>query len=663
MTLYRALFLTAALAFGVAGARDQWDAWIDATELPPVLAETSVEIRDHAGQLLQAYPVENGRLRLSIRSESVDRDFIDMLVAYEDKRFWNHSGVDGVALLRAAAQAVSSGRIVSGGSTLTMQVARLLENGPTRSVAGKLRQMRVAWALERRLDKDRILGLYLQHAPYGGRIEGVRSASRIWFGKDPQRLSDAEAALLIALPQSPETRRPDRYPEAARAARDRVLRRLGKAPVFADVPRTMGSMPRTAPHFADRVVRNTPLAAVVHTSLEGGLQKQVETLARTHMRALPQRASVAVLVADHGTGAIRAYLGAPYFSDQNDSAGFVDMVQASRSPGSTLKPVVYALAFDRGLAHPETILRDTPMHFGQYAPQNFDGGFRGDISARAALSASLNVPVVALTDVIGPDRLYDTLRRFGAEPRLPGVSGPGLALALGGAGLSLHDLVQLYAGLAQLGQAQRLRSDADAGPRVQVLSPRAAWYVMDILADVPPPGGMRPGIAYKTGTSYGHRDAWAIGFDGQHVVGVWVGRPDGTPVPGMTGAAQAAPLLFEVFERVAPQRVPLPVAPADALTVTHDALPLPLKRFGAARDVAAVPQVIFPPDGALLMGDETVLKVRGGALPLTLLRNGVPSGPYQARQIPIKELEAGFSEMSVIDALGRAARVTIEARR
>ncbi|WP_299684960.1 penicillin-binding protein 1C [uncultured Tateyamaria sp.] len=658
------LALLAASVLPVMGCHAGWSRWVDRTDLPPVLAETSVEMRDRDGHMLRAFDVENGRVRLAVRGDQVDAGFVDMLVRYEDKRFWRHTGVDARAMGRAVAQALWHRDVVSGGSTLTMQVARLLENGPTGSVRGKLRQMRVAWALERRLTKDGILRLYLQHAPYGGRIEGVRSASLLWFGKEPRRLSPSEAALLVALPQAPETRRPDRFPEQARAARDRVLARLGQAATDAPVPRAMLPVPMQAPHLADALRAADPDARQFDTTLSRGLQSQIATLARAHVARMPARVSAAIVVADHQTGEVLARLGAPVYSDASGGLGFVDMARAVRSPGSTLKPLVYALAFDRGLAHPSTVIADQPMQFGRYAPQNFDGFFRGDIAVRDALAQSLNVPVVALTEALGPDRLMAAMRAFGTNPQLPGDAAPGLAVALGGVGISLDDLVTLYAGMAQQGQARPLHVQAGAARSGStVLAPRAAWQVGDILANIAPPSGARAGLAYKTGTSYGHRDAWAVGFDGRHVVGVWIGRPDGTPVPGAFGGDVAAPLLFEVFGRLTPDYTPLPPPPTDTLILTQGELPSRLRRFEptAARDTG--PEVTFPPDGALLATPDTVVKVRGGSLPLTVLVNGQPIETRQrGRQIDLGRLGPGYTDISVIDAQGQSAHVTVQAR-
>ena len=380
--------------------RDGMDDWIARTDLPMLVHETGTEVRDRSGTLLRAYTVEDGLWRLALPPAGVDPLFIEMLVAYEDGRFRSHGGVDVLAVARAAWQGLRAGRIVSGASTLTMQVARLLEDGATGTWDGKLRQLRLALALERRLDKGQILSLYLGLAPYGGNIEGLRAASLAWLGKEPQRLTPAEAAFLVALPQAPESRRPDRHPGAAHAARDRVLAHATAAGVIDQdtaqaalrdpAPQQRLPVPQLAPHLSDRAAALGP--GVHRLTVDGALQASVEALARDYMAGRDPRLSVAILIADHRSGEILASVGSPAY-DATKGQGFVDMTRALRSPGSTLKPLVYGLAFDRGLAHPETLIDDSPVQFGSYAPQNFDGQFRGELRVSRALQLSLNIPV------------------------------------------------------------------------------------------------------------------------------------------------------------------------------------------------------------------------------------------------------------------------------
>ncbi len=662
-----------ALILGVgAGLRDAGDRWIDATVLPPVLIETSVEVHDRSGALMRVFPVEGGRVRLALRPDQVDPDFIAMLIAYEDKRFYRHAGVDPLAVLRAGAQAVRQGEITSGGSTLTMQVARLLENSGTGRWRGKLRQIRLALALERRMTKQQILELYLVHAPYGGRLEGLRAGSLAWFGKEPKRLTVAEAALLVALPQAPEARRPDRFAEAAKAARDRVLARVDAPQQVwpGPVPENMTPFVRLAPHLTDYLRSTYPLAERHDLTLDASLQRQVEALARRAVTGQAPGVSAAIVVADHRTGQVIAAAGSSEYSAQGGALGFVDMTRALRSPGSTLKPFIYGLAFDQGLVHPDTLIDDSPVTFGRYAPQNFDGQFRGELTVREALQASLNIPPIRLTHELGPARLMAALRKGGAAPRVPGGK-PGLALALGGVGLTLNDLVQLYGGLGNGGVVRPLRwhRDQPPVPPRRIMSRVAAWQVGHILSGLAPPAGSAAQtgqIAYKTGTSYGYRDAWAIGYDGAHVIGVWLGRPDGTPVPGAFGGDLAAPILFETFGRIRPEPAPFAAPPPETLIVSTAALPPPLQRFRSREAVFAkapdAPVVSFPPDGAVLRAgrDGIPFKFQAGALPLTVLVDGalVRTGLHR-RDLVLRDLGPGFSTIAVIDAKGRGAQVNI----
>ncbi len=668
-------FLVAALLLAAA-VRDGVDRWVAHTELPDLLVDTSVQVVDRDGKLLRAYTVDDGLWRMGSGLDAVDSGYIDMLVAYEDQRFWSHAGVDPWAVLRALGQAAWNGEVVSGGSTLTMQVARLLEDSGTGAWQGKLRQVRVALALEKTLSKEEILALYLAHAPFGGNLEGVRAATLAWFGKEPHRLTPAQAALLVALPQSPNGRRPDRHPKAAAEARERVLQRAVIAGVLTEeaalaarttpVPNQRRAFPSLAPHMADRAVAQRPEAVAHQVTLSRDLQISLEQLAAKALRGLENRVSIALVVADHHSGEILASVGSAGFSGGDHRQGFVDMTQAKRSPGSTLKPLVYGLSFDQGLVHPETLITDAPVRFGTYAPQNFDGRFRGELRVREALAQSLNLPVVLLTDEIGPANLMAAMRKAGAAPEVPGGVA-GLAVALGGVGLSLEELVQLYAVVPQGGLAQglRWREGEKISPKQRVMSKSAAWHLGDILSGIAPPNGTsRNGLAYKTGTSYGHRDTWAIGFDGQHVAGVWIGRPDGTPVPGAFGAEVAAPVLFEVFQRIAPELTPLGPPPPETLIVSTGQLPEPLRKFRGRNALFEKPEdslaVVFPPDGATLEGgnSEVILKVKNGALPFTVLANGAPVVQQsRMREMVVPLVGKGSATVTVIDAQGASDRV------
>lgn len=647
-------------------------------------------VLDRGGRLLRAFTTTDGRWRLAAEPVDVDPRYLEMLRAYEDRRYLSHHGVDGLALLRAGAQLVTSGRIVSGASTLTMQVARLLEGPERRSLAGKLNQIVMALALERTYSKSEVLALYLRLAPFGGNIEGVRAAALAYFGKEPQRLSVAERALLVAIPQAPEARRPDRHATAARAARDRVLGRAVEARLITaaeaaearrePVPTARRPFPRLAPHLAESEVARQPGERVHRLTLDRDRQAALETLAAEHVARLGPRLSVAMIAVEHGSGHVIAHVGSAGHMDTSRQ-GAIDMTLAVRSPGSTLKPFVYGLAFERGLAHPETLIEDRPARFGRYAPGNFDEDFRGTVSVREALAHSLNIPAVKVLAEVGPKRFVGRLRRAGIEARLPAGAEPSLAVALGGVGMTLADLTHAYAMLARGGEAVPLvhvlpGSPAESGrgaraaPRL--LSAVAAWYVADILKDAPPPASARAQrIAFKTGTSYGYRDAWAAGFDGRYTIAVWVGRADATAVPGLTGHGAAAPLLFDAFARVTERVTPLAAAPPESIRARNGELPAPLRRFkDAGESVTGEPPIAiaFPPDRAELeaaTGDaaEIVLKAEGGVLPLTWLVDGAPlEAADGSRQVVWQPSTQGFARISVVDANGRADRVTVRLR-
>jgi penicillin-binding protein 1C len=649
--------------------------------------EVSTTIIDRHGKLLRAYAMADGRWRLPVHAaKEVDPTYLKLLFAYEDRRFYSHGGVDVLALGRAAFQLVTSGHIVSGGSTITMQLARLMEPRRQRSITAKLRQIVRAIEIERQMSKDQILDLYLAMAPYGGNLEGIRAASIAYFGKEPKRLSLSEAALLVALPQSPENRRLDRYPNAARAARDRVLDRMVEDGAISSddaamakavaVPRLRKPMPILAPHSADRAIASVRDTPVIALTLEAPLQQAFEALARDRAASLGPNISVAILAVDNGSGDVLARVGSPdYFDDRR--AGQVDMTRAMRSPGSTLKPFIYGLAFEDGFVHPESLIDDRPIRFGSYAPENFDMTFQGTVPVRKALQMSLNVPAVALLDRVGASRLASRLKQAGAHLELPKDETPGLAMGLGGVGITLQDLVQLYSGLARLGDARPLleiQSQRDEASESQrLLDHVAAWQVGNVLLGTPPPeNGVHNRIAFKTGTSYGYRDAWSIGFDGRITIGVWVGRPDGAPVPGIVGRTAAAPILFDAFARTGKLPAALPKPPKGTLTASNTKLPLPLRRYRPLgellrTDGERAPHIQFPLDGSRMdiSGEGTSsaampVKVAGGVLPITMLVNGVAVGELDnRRQRLVDSPGPGFARLTVIDAKGAADTVII----
>ncbi|UDF30922.1 UNVERIFIED_ORG: penicillin-binding protein 1C [Roseateles sp. XES5] len=691
MTLWRKLLIgslggaaaIAALAFGLDYA--------DRAFPPPIaVAEiVSKEVLDRDGRLLRAFATPEGHWRLKTTAADVDPQFLRMLVAYEDRRFEEHAGIDPLALLRAAGQFVTHGRIVSGASTLSMQVARLIEPRENRSMLAKLRQMARAVQLERRLSKAEILDLYLTLAPYGGNLEGVRAASLAWFGKEPKRLSVAEAALLVALPQLPEKRRPDRHRDVAEKARARVLTRMAVSAVIGEgeaerasaeaVPDRRRQLPSYAAHLSELALRKDPKATEHKTSLDRTVQDGLETVAREAAERLGPKISVAMVMADARTGEILGEVGSADYFD-GSRAGWIDMTRIRRSPGSALKPFIYGLAFEEGLVAQETIVEDRPSDFSGYRPRNFDMTYQGDVSVRKALQLSLNVPAVRLLEAVGPTPMMVRFRRAEVRPELPPGETPGLAIGLGGLGITLRDLTQLYAALANRGMPVQLGDGITNDARViggdPLLDPVAVWQVSDVLSGVTPPAGSRRlGIAYKTGTSYGYRDAWSVGYDGRHVLGVWVGRADNGAVPGLTGYGAAAPILFEAFARSGIAITALPRAPAGAVRIAQSELPASLRRFSTTASglVATVarepaPEIVYPPEGAHVeLGATTgtdisplILKLQGGRAPFRWLANGkVLPDASRRRTTQWMPEGAGFSTLTVIDAAGRAASVRV----
>jgi penicillin-binding protein 1C len=678
------LFLVAVTAFAV------WA--MSLGPLPLAEAEAvSTTIVDRNGKLLRAYAMADGRWRLPVDArKDVDPTYLKLLLAYEDRRFRDHHGVDPRALARAAYQIATRGHIVSGGSTITMQLARLIEPRSKRSLHFKLRQIVRALEIERQMSKDEILDRYLTLAPYGGNLEGIRSASIAYFGKEPKRLSLAEAALLVALPQSPETRRLDRYPEAAKKGRDRVLDRMvAEQVISADdadqakaqpVPRFRKPLPILAPHAADQAAATVKDQPVIKLTLDAALQKVLEPLAHDRAVALGPNISVGLIVIDNDSGDVLAHVGsADYFDERR--AGQVDMTRAVRSPGSTLKPFIYGLAFEDGFVHPESLIEDRPVRFGSYAPENFDMTYQGTVPVRKALQLSLNVPAIVLLDRVGASRLSTRLKQAGGNLILPKDEAPGLAMGLGGVGVTLQDLAMLYSGLPRLGTTRPLReimtkdnSRDESRETMRLMEPAAAWQVGNVLMGTPPPeNAARNRIAFKTGTSYGYRDAWSVGFDGRITIGVWVGRPDGAPVPGLIGRVAAAPILFDAFARTGKLPTALPKAPRGALVAANAKLPLPLRRFRPLGELVRAgaeqaPHIQFPLNGSRIDVDRSAgteaaampVKVSGGVLPLTMMVNGLAVGEIDSRrQRLIDPPGPGFARLTVIDATGAADTVVV----
>ncbi|WP_372821975.1 peptidoglycan glycosyltransferase PbpC [Pseudomonas parafulva] len=515
------------------------------------------------GTPLWRFADADGVWRYPVSPEEVSPLYLEALLTYEDRWFYDHPGVNPLALARAAWLNLRGGRVVSGGSTLSMQVARLLDPHD-RTLAGKLRQLWRTAQLEWHLSKREILQIYLDRAPFGGTLQGVAAASWAYLGKSPKHLTPAEAALLAVLPQAPSRLRPDRHPERAQRARDKVLQRLADYQVWPEQriaearEEPLLLAPRQEPALAPLLARRLNTAdspTLIRTTLDASLQRRLEDLLLGWRARLPERTSAAILVVEAQTMAVRAYLGSIDLGDER-RFGHVDMVHALRSPGSTLKPFLYGMALDDGLIHSESLLQDVPRRYGDYRPGNFSMGFSGPVSASSALALSLNLPAVQLLEAYGPKRFAAQMRIGGVPLILPPLAEPNLSLILGGAGSRLEDLVGGYAALAREGKSAKIRlQPQDPLLERRLLSSGSAWIVRRILSGQARPDRdphaelvQRPQLAWKTGTSYGFRDAWSVGVGPRYIIGVWIGRPDGTPVPGQFGLASAAPLMLQVHD-------------------------------------------------------------------------------------------------------------------
>lgn len=576
---------------------------------PPLDPAYARVVLDMKGRPLRAFADTSGVWRYPVTLAQVSPRYIEALLGYEDRHFWRHPGVNPVAMVRGVWQWLRYGRAVSGGSTLTMQVARLIEPYH-RSVPGKLRQMARALQLEWHYDKRTLLTVYLNRAPFGGNLEGVQAASFAYLGKSAAKLTHAEAALLAVLPQAPSRYRPDRHPDRARAARDKVMQRLVKQGAWPDAVWREGRIepvlarghftPMEAPLFA-RLAADSQPGALVHTTIDGDLQRWLEARVATYIRRFPEQTSAALLLVDNQTMAVRAYVGSAEYGNLRRH-GYLDMVQAIRSPGSTLKPFIYGLALDAGLVHSASLLSDAPRLGSDYRPANFTGAFQGPVTLTRALQQSLNVPAVQVLEALGPDTLVNRLDNAGVRLALSDKPNP--AIALGAAGVRLEQLVALYSSLTRQGQvAMPVWLAGQKAVSRPLLSPGAAWITWQILssqgrADQPfasEATGRVNRLAWKTGTSYGYRDSWALGVSGRWTLGVWLGRPDGTPLPGFYGQSAAVPLLLSVYSRLG-DNSPLPAQPN---TVSEAEICWPLGR----RVSATLPEACLQHQSAWLLDE------------------------------------------------------------
>ncbi len=544
---------------------------------PPLLDGVSFsrQVLDREGRVLRVTLTADGKFRLRTPLAAISPELVQATEWQEDRYFSLHPGVNPVPALRAVWRfCLGGGHARAGASTVSMQLARLRFGLRTRTVRGKLVQMFRALEFERHYTKAEILEAYLNLAPYGHNVEGVGAAARLYLDKASMELRRQEAVALSVIPQSPARRAPHVGYEnpALDGAQNRFYDRRQKEDLAVDpLDRQyhLVAAPRAfpAPHFTTQVLAD-PGAGDLHTTLDLALQRSLETTVRRYLAANSARGFVnaSALLVDTRNMEVLAQVGS---ADFNDPAidGQVDGTRRPRSPGSALKPFIYALAIDQGLIHPLSLLSDAPRRFGDYDPENFDREFVGPITAADALARSRNVPAVALAAQLRAPTLYGFLR--GAGVRLEREAGYyGLALALGGAEVTAEDLARLYAALANGGQLQPLRrtTDAPVGPPRRVCSPEAAFLTLDMLGKIPPPGFSAPDpsfpVSWKTGTSHGFRDAWCVGVFDHYVLTIWVGRSDGQGNAGFVGRTAAAPLFFHVVDSLRAAGISRP-APRD----------------------------------------------------------------------------------------------------
>lgn len=542
--------------------------WVD--WLFPVRVELpyAQEIHDRNGELLHAFLASDDKWRMKAELSEVSPELVRAIVHKEDRYFYQHPGINPVAIVRALANNLMAGRTTSGASTITMQVARLLDPQP-RTYANKLLEMFRALQLEWHYSKAEILALYLNLIPYGSNVEGVKAASFLYLGRPPAQLSLSQAVALAVIPNRPTSLALGRHNGRIRQARDKWLKRLAAEGVFAQervatalaepFEAARRDAPQFAPHFAWYARQRWPEAQTIHATLDLQVQAKVEQEVLRYAQ-FARRYNIdqaAALVIDNRTREVVAYLGSPDFADDAHQ-GQVNGVVANRSPGSTLKPFVYGMAFDEGLLTPRTVLTDVPLDLGGYSPENFDQQFHGEVTVEEALSASLNTVAVKVLRELGVRAFVEKLSRAGFQSIQRRSRHLGLSLALGGCGTSLQELAAAYAALANSGQWQPLRFRTDqplAEHPYELLSPAASYVITEILSKIERPdfpnnyqyNPAAPKLAWKTGTSYGRRDAWSIGYNPRYTIAVWLGNFDNRGARQLTGSGMATPLLFKLF--------------------------------------------------------------------------------------------------------------------
>ena len=611
------------------------------------LKDVSHSLLASDGTVLEMRLNSRGYWREPVALEDIDPRLVRMLVAYEDKRFYRHGGVDLLALGRAFRDVVTTGRITSGASTLTMQLARLLHPElNTRSISGKLQQMALAWRLDHQLSKSQVLEAYFTLAPYGGNLEGVVAASRAWFGKTPDRLTLSEIGLLVALPQAPETRRPDRYPMRAFHAKNRVLSRvadhieLGPRKLAElqgeTIARDLSRPVSTAPHLFDRL-RVAQSSQAVLSTIDADMQAQAAAMLSAYVAGYKAPINGAILIAERGSGAVRAYVGSSGYQDWSRK-GAVNYLIAKRSPGSTLKPLIYAEALDRRVISVDHVFDDRPILVDGYRPSNFNNEYDGRIGLKQALLSSKNIAAIETLQKVGYEHLEAKYRRT-FQSRDRGVGTAGLAMAVGGLYLTPEQLAETYLMMANDGVPVRLAFETgnQTGEQSTFISARAANSIMALLGQHDSFDRL---VTLKTGTSHNKQDAWAAMVTDRHVVIVWLGMPDNDPTEILTGASVARPLALKL---------------ADVLELQSASFEPPEQMRPARRlMIKTCPQLIsHPKDGAVIYQEGNVQPVRSNLKGTVWYLNG-KRAVMNKQNIVIQE--GGFYKLT---AASKACRQTI----
>ena len=643
--------------------------------------DTSILLLDRKGELLYALLSSDDKRRFPITLKEVSPLYISFLKAYEDKRFDQHFGIDPFALMRAIGQLGYYQKVVSGASTLTMQVVRLLDPRP-RTFISKIIESFRALQLEFHFSKKEILEMYLTLAPFGGNIEGIHAASFFYFDKHPMHLTAEEASFLVGIPKSPAKFRPDYYYDRALKMQRKVLERgynngvLSKEEYLKikDISPMLclQASPVVAPHVLHTLRKKYPDKKVFHTTLNGALQRLSEKCFRQGIMGNSAFITGAAMIMDKADGSVVAYIGSAFWKNKARS-GYIDMVQAVRSPGSTLKPFIYALAFQEGLIHPKTLIKDSATNFSGYTPKNFYSRFYGDLTIEEAFIYSLNTPVVAILETLSPQFFVSRLQAIDVTLRLPTLQEPTLPIALGGVGTSLSELVALYSVFPRAGTMIHPRLlQKEPEHTFPFLGEEGTWYTSSLLQKAIQPQNLLEKDAvvlnplpYKTGTSYGNRDAWAIGFTQNYVLGVWVGRCDELPVLSLSGYKDAAPLLSQLVAMLADASYVLPFPPERVISASYQLLPKAIQRFSSysqkkEKDI----KITFPLSQAKVMaskGGSITIMATHGKTPLRWFVNGqLFSTSIGEQDLCFKVKGHGWYDITVIDQDGHLDSICME---